>query len=175
MPTPSFGFLNTCGAEHPNEPITGAAAPEKHPLHLIKCEYCFKFRFVKEVRDIKGHAACDKCWDDYHDIQPVEKPKMTEAEAKSEDADVVYQPAHYASMPVEPITFGMLNNVSPTVFNVVKYVARAGKKLYPGKNSKESEIIDLQKAIRYCEMRISMLENEEHFNELIEKFNGLIL
>jgi hypothetical protein len=44
--------------------------------------------------------------------------------------------------------------------NVIKYVSRAGSKLYDGQDETQSEITDLCKAIRYCEMRINMLNEE---------------
>jgi len=36
-------------------------------------------------------------------------------------------------------------------------VARAGTKLYPGQDPIQSEINDINKAIRYCEMRLNQL------------------
>jgi len=43
---------------------------------------------------------------------------------------------------------------------VVKYAMRAGHKQQANKSMMESEIEDLQKAIRYCEMRINQLRGE---------------
>tara|TARA_B110000037_G_scaffold28144_1_gene33497 strand:- start:169 stop:339 length:171 start_codon:yes stop_codon:yes gene_type:complete len=42
--------------------------------------------------------------------------------------------------------------------NVVKYVSRAGSKAYDGQSMAQSEITDLRKAIRYCEIRIEEIE-----------------
>ena len=45
--------------------------------------------------------------------------------------------------------------------NVIKYVSRAGSKVYDSQTPEQSEINDLKKAIRYCEMRINILEGKE--------------
>jgi hypothetical protein len=45
--------------------------------------------------------------------------------------------------------------------NVIKYVSRAGSKLYDGQDKVQSEITDLKKAMRYCEMRINLLEGKQ--------------
>lgn len=76
------------------------------------------------------------------------------------EGDVVNKPAHYARFKIEPITFIMRNGLEFWRGNPIKYIARAGHKLYPGKNASQSEIIDLKKAIRMCEMRINQLEGE---------------
>ena len=43
--------------------------------------------------------------------------------------------------------------------NIIKYVLRSGKK------SKDTEIQDLQKAIRYCQMEIEHIQKREAKNE----------
>jgi hypothetical protein len=43
--------------------------------------------------------------------------------------------------------------------NIIKYVLRSGKK------SKDTEIQDLQKAIRYCQMEIERVQKREMKNE----------
>jgi hypothetical protein len=43
--------------------------------------------------------------------------------------------------------------------NIIKYVLRSGKK------SKDTEIQDLQKAIRYCQMEIERIQKREMKNE----------
>jgi hypothetical protein len=45
--------------------------------------------------------------------------------------------------------------------NIIKYASRAGFKMYEGKTQVESEIIDLEKVIRYSEMRINLLNGKE--------------
>jgi hypothetical protein len=45
--------------------------------------------------------------------------------------------------------------------NIIKYASRAGFKMYEGKTQIESEIIDLEKVIRYANMRINELTGEE--------------
>jgi len=69
--------------------------------------------------------------------------------------DPINKPAHYANYKVEPITFIMGNEMSFWRGNLVKYASRAGLKLYPDMNREESEITDLRKVQRYCEMRIN--------------------
>jgi hypothetical protein len=72
--------------------------------------------------------------------------------------DVVNQPDHYARWKIEPITFIMRNGIEFWRGNIIKYATRAGYKQYDGKDMIESEITDLQKVQRYCEMRINQLE-----------------
>jgi len=52
------------------------------------------------------------------------------------------------------------NNLPFHVGNICKYAVRAGHKLYPDMNEIESEITDLEKVIRYAEMRINLLTGE---------------
>jgi len=75
--------------------------------------------------------------------------------------DLVEKPAHYANYAVEPITFIMANNMSFWRGNLVKYSSRCGLKLYPGQTQEESEITDLRKVQRYCEMRINQILKKE--------------
>lgn len=74
--------------------------------------------------------------------------------------DIVVKPAHYAKWQIEPITFIMRNGFEFWRGNIVKYVSRAGSKLYAGMDEIESEITDLRKAIRMAEMRINQLTGE---------------
>ncbi len=80
---------------------------------------------------------------------------------KEDPKDVVYRPDHYAQYTIEPIVFIMQNRLSFHVGNIVKYVMRAGSKIYENQTAIESEITDLKKAIRYCEMRINLLEGKD--------------
>jgi len=76
-------------------------------------------------------------------------------------SDPVVRPAHYTQFLIEPITFIMRNGLSFWKGNIIKYVCRAGAKLYPGQFEPQNEITDLRKVIRYSEMRINQLEGEE--------------
>ena len=76
-------------------------------------------------------------------------------------ADIVNEPEHYARWEIEPITYIMLNDFEFWRGNIVKYVSRAGFKLYDGKTKDASEIVDLEKVIRYAEMRINQLNGED--------------
>lgn len=78
----------------------------------------------------------------------------------SENEDIVEKPDHYARWPIEPITFIMRNGFEFWRGNIVKYASRAGFKTYDGMTPEESEITDLQKVIRYAEMRINQINGE---------------
>lgn len=80
--------------------------------------------------------------------------------------DIVNKPSHYARYTIEPVTFSMVNNLDFATGNIVKYALRSGHKLYPDGNGgmhspDESAIIDLQKVIRYAEMRINLIKGED--------------
>jgi len=75
--------------------------------------------------------------------------------------DIVQEPEHYARWKIEPITYIMMNGFEFWRGNIIKYASRAGFKLYSGKTKDASEILDLQKVIRYAEMRINQLEGKE--------------
>ena len=74
--------------------------------------------------------------------------------------DLVNKPPHYARWAIEPIQFIMRNGMEMWRGNVIKYICRAGYKTYDGQDAQQSEITDLRKAMRYCEMRINMLEGK---------------
>ena len=76
-------------------------------------------------------------------------------------ADIVNEPKHYARWIIEPITYIMRNGFEFWRGNLIKYSSRAGYKLYGGRTQVESEIIDLEKVIRYANMRINQLNGEE--------------
>ena len=76
-------------------------------------------------------------------------------------ADIVNEPKHYARWVIEPITYIMRNGFEFWRGNIVKYASRAGYKLYEGKTQVESEIIDLEKVQRYCQMRINQLKGKD--------------
>ena len=76
-------------------------------------------------------------------------------------ADIVNEPKHYARWKIEPITYIMRNGFEFWRGNIIKYVSRAGYKLYEGMDEVQSEITDLEKVIRYAQMRINQLEGKE--------------
>jgi len=78
-----------------------------------------------------------------------------------ETEDIVVKPKHYTQYAIEPITFIMTNKLPFHTGNIVKYAVRAGSKAYPNQTAEQSEITDLKKAIRYCEMRINQIEGNE--------------
>lgn len=75
-------------------------------------------------------------------------------------SDIINKPDHYVMWPVEPITFIMRNGMEFWRGNLIKYSTRAGFKQYDGQTLVESEITDLQKVKRYCDMRINQLNGE---------------
>ena len=74
---------------------------------------------------------------------------------------IITKPPHYEVFKIEPVSFIMKNGLSFWKGNIIKYVMRAGLKTYDNQDETQSEITDLQKAIRYCEMRINQLEGKE--------------
>jgi hypothetical protein len=74
--------------------------------------------------------------------------------------EIVNKPQHYTCWFIEPITFIMRNGFEFWRGNVVKYVSRAGYKVYDGYSAEESEILDLEKAKRYCDMRINQIKGD---------------
>ena len=81
-------------------------------------------------------------------------------EYNTDAPDVVENPSHYTRWSIEPITFIMRNGFEFWRGNIVKYVSRAGFKMYEGKDAVDSEITDLKKVIRYAEMRINLLQGQ---------------
>jgi hypothetical protein len=77
------------------------------------------------------------------------------------DHDIVHQPDHYARFKIEPITFIMKNELEFWRGNIIKYGARAGYKIYDGKTQEDSEITDLEKIKRYCDMRINQINGKD--------------
>ena len=75
--------------------------------------------------------------------------------------DIVNEPEHYARWKIEPITYIMMNGFEFWRGNIIKYASRAGYKPYEGMNDVQSEITDLEKVIRYAQMRINQLEGKD--------------
>ncbi len=73
---------------------------------------------------------------------------------------IIHTPEHYSSQVVEPAEYIMINDMEFWRGSIIKYASRAGKKIYDGKTAEESERLDLLKAIRFCEMRMNMLNEE---------------
>jgi len=90
-----------------------------------------------------------------------EREDFKESVLAEHTADIVNEPKHYARWTIEPITYIMRNGFEFWRGNIVKYASRAGYKMYEGKTQVESEIIDLEKVIRYSQMRINQLNGED--------------
>jgi len=72
-----------------------------------------------------------------------------------EQSDVIKNPKHYERYEIEPVSFIMKNELPFWMGNVIKYIMRAGYK------TNTDEIQDLNKAIRYIDMRINQLKGKE--------------
>ena len=77
------------------------------------------------------------------------------------EEDIVDKPSHYSRWSIEPITYIMRNGMEFWRGNLIKYSSRAGFKTYDGKTQEESEILDLEKVKRYCDMRINQINGEQ--------------
>jgi len=78
-----------------------------------------------------------------------------------QEKEIVHKPEHYARWQIEPITYTMINNFEFWRGNIVKYASRAGYKMYDDMDEQESEITDLNKVIRYAEMRINQIKGAD--------------
>ena len=78
-----------------------------------------------------------------------------------DEEDIVDKPSHYTRWAIEPITYIMRNGMEFWRGNLIKYSSRAGFKQYDGKTLLESEILDLEKVKRYCDMRINQIKGEQ--------------
>jgi hypothetical protein len=96
---------------------------------------------------------CDVCSDEEGDDWPYYA-------CSEEVEDVINEPSHYARWSIEPITYIMRNGMEFWRGNLIKYSSRAGFKIYDGKTQEESEITDLEKVKRYCDMRINQIKGE---------------
>jgi len=75
-------------------------------------------------------------------------------------SDLVKEPPHYTRFKIQPQEFMIENNLPCHVGNIIKYSCRAGHKLYENMDAVQSEIIDLQKAIRWAEKRIEKIQRD---------------
>jgi len=90
-----------------------------------------------------------------------EEEAFKESVLAEHGTDIVNEPKHYARWKIEPITYIMRNGFDFWRGNIIKYASRAGYKMYEGKTQVQSEVIDLEKVQRYCQMRINQLNGEE--------------
>ena len=90
-----------------------------------------------------------------------EEENFRESVMAEHTADIVNEPKHYARWKIEPITYIMRNGFEFWRGNIIKYASRAGYKMYEGMNEVQSEITDLEKVIRYAQMRINQLEGKD--------------
>ncbi len=74
----------------------------------------------------------------------------------------VTHPSHYTSGKIEVIDFITDQSLDFCLGNVVKYVARAGKKTEMGKSDFDKMIEDLEKAQFYLNYKIKLLKSEHN-------------
>ena len=101
-----------------------------------------------------------------------EKLKETTEEFKEKlkrKEDAVNHPSHYTSGKIEVIDFITDQKLDFALGNVVKYVARAGKKHESGMNDLEKMIQDLEKAQFYLRHKISILKRINNNDKEIEE------
>ena len=94
---------------------------------------------------------------------------MTTTRERPAKTDNPIQPSYYGRKGVQPIDIIEDQNLTFNSGNVVKYVARAGKK------SKETEIQDLQKAKFYLDREISRLVREKETKAILDDPNYVYL
>lgn len=73
-------------------------------------------------------------------------------------ADIINHPAHYTSGKIEVIDFIEDKELNFNLGNVVKYVARCGRKKSSGKSMDAKALEDLKKAQWYLNREISSRE-----------------
>ena len=69
---------------------------------------------------------------------------------------------HYTRLKIQPKDYILGNNFEFWRGSIIKYASRAGYKNYEGMGVEESAILDLRKAIHYCEMQISQIKGERY-------------
>ena len=74
-------------------------------------------------------------------------------------SDIINHPPHYNSGKIEVYDFIREQELNFPLGNVVKYVARAGKKISKGKSKDLSRLEDLKKAKWYLDKEIEHYEN----------------
>ena len=99
--------------------------------------------------------------DEWKKLVDLERSFAEDAKPSVDNDDVVNEPEHYARWKIEPITYIMRNGFEFWRGNIIKYVSRSGSKVYDNQTQVQSEITDLRKAMRYCEMRINSLEGRD--------------
>ncbi|NQX84074.1 MAG: hypothetical protein HRS57_02655, partial [Mycoplasmataceae bacterium] len=70
------------------------------------------------------------------------------------------EPEYYKCTGDDAITFSFNNQIEPCGATVVKYLARKGKKIHPGKTALESERIDIEKSISYLNRRLKQIDKK---------------
>ena len=71
--------------------------------------------------------------------------------------DNITRPPHY-NRKVDVYDFAYHNDLGGLETNIVKYVSRAGKKIYPEQSAKQSRLSDLKKAKETLDRLIAYLE-----------------
>lgn len=85
-------------------------------------------------------------------------------------SDAVNHPKHYTSGKIEVIDFIEDKELNFNLGNVVKYVARNGRKESQGKSLESKALEDLKKARFYIDREIATREAQLGCTELAEKY-----
>ena len=132
--------------------VTGVSLPDEISDYSV----ILRYKYGCGIYTARGHASTDG---NEYSVDIVE---IIPAETSEETTDdIVNKPSHYTQYEIEPVTFIMANRLPFEIGNIVKYACRAGSKLYPGQDYKQSRITDLRKVMRYAEMEINRLEGKD--------------
>lgn len=83
-------------------------------------------------------------------------------------SDMVNHPAHYTTGKIEVIDFIEDKQLNFNLGNVVKYIARSGKKKSKGKSIEDKALEDLRKAQFYLSREIATREKERSSNNAVD-------
>lgn len=98
---------------------------------------------------------------DVNDSRMILRPEKLLKKAAEMAPDMVKHPAHYTKWVIQPRDFAQANDLTFWQGSVIKYILRAGDKLYDGMTIKESELLDLRKAQEFIESRIKYVQGDD--------------
>ena len=121
---------------------------------FVTIEECFDWCNVYRIKDDGG----DYNWTDEMFEGIAEEPLREVPTKDTTINDAVSHPSHYTDGKIEVIEFIQDKKLDFARGNVIKYIARAGKK------DKSKELEDLKKARQYCDFAIRELEQKDDSN-----------
>jgi len=96
-----------------------------------------------------------------HNSSKYSPQKVDDSMKKNESNDTVNHPSHYTSNPSGIECIDVTENYDFLVGNAIKYLWRAGLKKELGKEDREKEIEDLNKAVWYINRKIKKLNKNK--------------